>query len=229
MSKENQETLEVYEKYADEYLKGSQLRLQHEPERLAKKRQKMLDWIAKGIAGLPKDATYFEFGSGDGEDVELFRELGVEITPSDAPESFLAVLRKKGLQPVKFNVITDEFPDSYDCIYSRRVLVHFTYEDAETTFRKVFASLKPGGRYIFNALNSAGHNNLSEEWVDFSGDYAMGVSRYFKYWREDELMVLLKSVGFHIRDVFPDGGEGNKRWFYVTAEKLEENKNEDIA
>lgn len=229
MSRENQETLAVYEQHADDYLRANQLGYDRNPARMEEKRQNLQNWLATGIAELPQSATFFEFGSGDGDDVALFRELGAKITPSDASDSFLKVMRSKGLQPIKFNILTDEFPDTYDCIYSRRVLVHFTAEDTETALRKIFASLKPGGRYIFNVLNSAGNRDLSEEWVDFPGDYAIGAPRYFKYWREDELSTLLQAVGFHIRAMFPDGGDDNNRWFYVTAEKLEENEHENIA
>lgn len=224
MSVENQQTLEVYEKYADIYAEGSKRRLEHEPERIIKKRENLKKWIQTALDGLPKDARLFEFGSGEGDDVALFEELGYQITPSDAPESFVKIMRKKGLNPTVFNVLSDDFPGQYDGIYSLRVLVHFTKEDAAKALKKVFQALKPGGRYIFNALNSAGHNNLSEEWKDFSGDYAMGVKRYFKYWNEDELATLLEQTGFKIRSMFPDGGDSGQEWFYVVVEKPEENK-----
>lgn len=224
MSVENQQTLDVYEKYADAYVEGGARRQQHEPEHTAKKRENLKQWIKAGLEGLPKDAKLFEFGSGDGADVALFEELGYKITPSDAPESFVRIMRDKGLKPVKFNVLVDDFPDTYDGIYSLRVLVHFTAEDAKQTFKKVYQALKPGGRYLFNALNSAGHNNLSEEWVDFEGDYNLGVKRYYKYWQEDELATLLQETGFAIKQMFPDGGDDGQRWFYVVVEKPEENK-----
>lgn len=223
MSAENQQTLEVYEQHADVYVKGGRQRLAHDPEHMAKKRQNLQNWLQEALVGVPKTAELFEFGSGEGDDVALFEALGYQITPSDAPESFLEIMREKGLKPVKFNVLTDEFPGQYDGIYSLRVLVHFTKDDAKQAFAKVFRALKPGGRYIFNALNSAGHHDLSEEWADFAGDYAMGVKRYFKYWREDELASLLEQTGFKIRQMFPDGGSNGNEWFYVVAEKPEEN------
>lgn len=222
MSIENRQTLETYEQHADTYVNADKQRLQRDPKHAQKKREKLKHWLQESLKGLPQDAQLFEFGSGDGSDIELFQELGYQITPSDAPKSFIKIMQQKGLSPIRFNVLEDEFPGSYDGIYSRRVIVHFTKEDTKQIFEKVFRALKPGGRYIFNALNSAGHNNLAEEWVDFDGDYAMGTKRYKKYWHEDELATLLQESGFVIRNMFPDGGDDDQRWFYVVAEKLEE-------
>lgn len=222
MSRENQRTIEIYEEYADKYLAGNRLRMEHESERIRNKRAKLKKLIQETITGLPEDAVFFEIGSGDGSDVELFSELGVEIIPSDAPKSFVDIMKQKGLNPIQFNALQDAFPGQYDYIYSLRVLVHFTAEDTKLTLRKVYEALRPGGRYFFNVLNSAGHDNLPEAWVDFPGDYEMGVDRYFKYWREDEISTLIENTGFQIRKMFEDGGEDNKRWFYIVAEKPKE-------
>ncbi len=224
MSSENQSTLEVYERCAVSYLDGSAKHQQLCPEKEAKKRAWLKDFIRDGLAGLPKNARLFEFGSGGGEDVEIFCELGYQITPSDAPDSFLDIMRKKGLNPLKFNILTDEFPGQYDAIYSWRTLVHLTEDDTKLALRKVYQALKPGGRYIFNILNTTGHNNLDEEWVDFDSDYHLGEKRYFKYWQKATLLNLLQSIGFVPKRLEIGGGNDSQRWFYIIVEKPEENR-----
>ena len=133
-------------------------------------------------------------------------------------------MRKKGLNPLKFNILTDEFPGQYDAIYSWRTLVHLTEDDTKLALRKVYQALKPGGRYIFNILNTTGHNNLDEEWVDFDSDYHLGEKRYFKYWQKATLLNLLQSIGFVPKRLEIGGGNDSQRWFYIIVEKPEENR-----
>lgn len=222
MSRQNQSTLEVYERFAEEYLAGGEKHQQANPEKQAKKRAQLKNFIYSGLEGFPKTAEILEFGSASGEDVELFTELGFQVTPSDAPESFLRIMQEKGLHPLKLNVLTDDFPQKYDIIYSWRTLVHFTAEDTKQVFEKVYRALKPGGRYIFNILNAEGHNQLSEEWMDYEGDYHIGQDRYFRYWQREDLVKLLQRTGFAIKRLETGGGNDDKRWFYIIVEKPKE-------
>lgn len=230
MSDENAKTIAVYEEYADAYLAGNQRRIARNRAESDTKRAKLKEFIKESIAGLPADATFFEIGSGDGSDVAVFEELGQTITPSDAPESFLKIMRDKGLQPIRFNVVTDDFPDTYDGVYAKRVFVHFTVDDTRKALEKIYQGLKPGGRLIFNVINSGAHDGKSEEWVDFYGDYKIGTPRYYKYWTEDEIRSLLEETGFAIKTMFKDGGDKvwekpgdeSQRWIYIVAEKPKE-------
>lgn len=219
MSTENQKTLAIYEKYADEYFAGDDRIEEHKPGHAKKKRAELKTYLEQVTAGMPKGSSFFEFGSANGDAVELFAELGYELQTSDAPASFIAVMREKGLNPLRFNVLEDEFPEAYDGVYSWRTLVHFTEEDAKQTFAKVFKALKPNGRYIFNVLNSAAHDDLDGQWFDFHGSYRMGVDRFFKYWVEDDLRKILGDTGFRILSLIKSGGEDNNRWYNVVAEK----------
>lgn len=219
MSQENEQTIAIYEKYADKYLEGGVKHQANQPDKQAKKYAELKEFVGQALKGLPKSAAIFEIGSSDGEAAKMFRELGHEVVLSDAPISFVEVMRQKGLSPVQFNLLTDEFPAQYDVIYAWRVFVHFTTDDFRHSCAKIFAALKPGGRFIFNILNSAGHDGLAEAWVDYEGDYAMGVERYFKYWTEEELRKVLEEADFRIARLEFYGGKQDNRWFQVVAEK----------
>lgn len=219
MSQENEQTIAIYEKYADKYLEGGVKHQANQPEKQAKKYAELKEFVGRALEQVPKNATIFEIGSSDGEAASMFRELGYEVALSDAPTSFVEIMRQKGLTPVQFNLLTDQFLAQYDVIYAWRVFVHFTADDFRNSCAKIFAALKPGGKFIFNTLNSAGHDGLAEALVDYEGDYAMGVERYFKYWAEDELHKVLEEAGFRIDVLRLYGGKQDNRWFQVVAEK----------
>lgn len=222
MSKQNQATLGVYEQLACSYLEGDLKRQSRNPKKYLDKFNRLKGFIKKGLVDIPKNAKIFEFGSAGGNDIAIFNELGYEITPSDAADSFLRIMQEKGLKPLKFNILTDTFTNQYDLIYSWRTLVHFTYEDTVKVLQKVYDALNPGGRYIFNVLNTEDHNNLDEEWVDFEGDYHLGEKRYYKYWKQSDLINLLEKVRFTVKELEINGGDNNKGWFCIIAEKTEE-------
>lgn len=230
MSEENAKTIAVYEEYAEAYLAGNARRVAKNLAESEQKRARLKEFIRESIAGLPTDTKYLELGSGDGADVEIFRELGIEITPSDAPESFLKIMRDKGLNPLRLNLLVNELPDGYGCVYAKRVFVHFTEDDTKKILQSIYQKLLPGGRFIFNVINREAHDGKAEEWVDFYGDYNIGTPRYYKYWYENEIRDLLVEDGFIIKTLFKDSSDAvwsrkegeSSRWIYIVAEKPKE-------
>ena len=69
------------------------------------------------------------------------------MTASDVATDFLATLEARDLHPVKFNVLTDEFPGQYHGIFCWRVFVHFTPDDVLATLKKTYAALEPGNYF----------------------------------------------------------------------------------
>ena len=94
MSKENEETIEVYEKFGDKYLVRDKNELNVNEQALKDDaRQKKV--IAGYVAGLPDDAEIFEVGSAGGRDAKYLRSLGYKnITVSDVAGFFLDELKK---------------------------------------------------------------------------------------------------------------------------------------
>ena len=213
MSKENAETIEVYEKFGDKYLERNRTALINDQQ--AQKddiRQKEL--IKSFVDGLPKDAKIFEVGSAGGRDAKFIRDLGyTNITVSDVANYFLKQLKKEGFDPVKFNLIEDEFSDKYDFILCWAVLVHFTKDEAVSAIRKMYEALNDGGRIALCVKHKEGH---TEDWSDFQGQ--IGAKRYFSYWNQDELEECIKELGFKNIKIWQYGG-ARACWIQCYAEK----------
>ncbi len=201
VSKENEETLEAYEKYADQYLS------REKDENAEKQRQEMMK---ECLAGVSKDAKIFEVGAADGKDAAYFKSLGYEnVTVSDATDAFLRVLEEKGFSPLKFNLIEDNFPDDYDFIMCWAVLMHLTKEEAKAAIQKMFNALNDGGK-LLTCLKTS--ELQDEEWKQ--ADFQEEAKLYFSFWSEDELRSFLEEIGFRKIKIW-----GYESWIDCLAEK----------
>ena len=214
MSKENEETLEVYRETAHLYLANSAEHDRLDPAKAKKKREKLENLIKESFSELPKGAKVFEIGSGEGTNAKFIDELGFNVTASDTAEAFIEATKKQGINTIKFNAISDE----YFAVFCWRVFVHFTKEDALKIIEKVYDTLEDGGVFIFNAINRE-TKNVDNEWVDFEGEYHMGAERYYNYFRQEELDNIIKQTKFKIEDFHKEGGDNNNKWLIYVLKK----------
>lgn len=196
MSRENEETIEIYEKFGDRYLERNEKAIKSDSRaRLEDESQKELFKVY--ISGLPKDAKIFEVGSAGGRDAKTLKGFGyTNIIVSDVADYFLEKLKDEGFLPIKFNLLTDDFNDKYDFILCWAVLVHFKKAEAKDSIRKMYEALSDGGRL---ALCVKCKDGCEEEWEDFQGQ--IGAKRYFSYWTRSELEECLKQMGFKTIDI----------------------------
>lgn len=218
MSIENKKTLAVYDKTAHLYLESSIEHDKLDPAKAQKKREKLENLIKISFSSLPEGSKIFEIGSADGTNSKFIERLGFNITASDIADDFIKATKSQGIHTIKFNALEDDFPEKYSGIFCWRVLVHFTKEDALTLIQKVYNSLEKNGIFIFNAINRD-TKNTDEEWVDFEGEYHMGVERYYSYFRKEELDSMIDKVGFKIHDFFKQGGDNNDKWLVYVLKK----------
>ncbi len=213
MSKENSDTIEVYEKFGDNYLSRNRSDTANDPK-AAQDDAYQKEYIAKHTADLPKTAKIFEIGSASGRDAKTLQQLGfTNVTVSDVADFFIDHLKKEGFAPLKFNLITDEFPDSYDLIFCWAVLVHFKKPEVADAIQKIYAALNDSGRFIFSVKHKAEHE---EEWADYKGK--IGAKRYFSYWDKDEIENLLRNAGFKNVEIVQYGG-ARACWLQCCADK----------
>lgn len=172
MSKENEETLKIYDEKAGTYLATSITHDNLDPEKAKRKREKLNTFINGNIGTLLKGAKVFEFGSGDGVNAKYIEDLGYDVTASDVADDFINATKNKGVKTIKFNVLEDNFNEKYSGIFAWRVFVHFTKEDALMALQKTYEALDDNGLFVFNVMNREG-KNVDEEWVDFSNEYHM--------------------------------------------------------
>ena len=166
------------------------------------------------MLGLPKDAKIFEIGSAGGRDAKYIQSLGyTNLITSDIVDYFLRRLQLAGLSPQKFNLIADDFADSYDFILCWAVLVHLTKDEVKAAINKMYRALNNRGRIALCVKHKEGRE---EEWTDFQN--LLGAKRYFSYWDRDEIADYLRSAGFKNVDVEQYGG-ARACWLDCYAEK----------
>jgi SAM-dependent methyltransferase len=199
MSSQNDQTLRVYAKHADSYERDTLADFNSNPEKAEKIRKGHQAFLSKSLQTISKDGKLFEVGSGYGRDAIFIRSLGYSIQVSDAVDSFIERLKQEDFEPVKFNLITDDFTDKYDYILANAVLVHFPKDEVEKSIRKIYDTLNLNGVFAFSLKQRAGGGE------DYKTDIA-GERRYFSYWDIGEIERVAKKVGFKIISVEQIGG-----------------------
>lgn len=218
MSIENKKTLEVYQKTAHLYLENSVEHDRLDPDKAKKKKEALEELIRISFESLPKGAKVFEIGSGDGTNAKYMESLGYDVTASDTADDFVEATRKQGLTTIKFDALEDDFPEKYFAVFCWRVFVHFTKEDALKIIKKVYNNLEENGIFVFNAINRE-TKEVDNEWVDFEGEYHMGVERYYNYFRQDELDDIISQTDFHVQDFHTEGGKNKNKWLVYVLKK----------
>lgn len=218
MSKENKKTVEVYKQTAHLYLANSAEHDRIDPDKANKKREKLEKLIKESFLTLPENAKVFEIGSGEGKNAKFMKDLGFEVTASDTADDFIEATRKLGVNTIKFDALEDDFPEKYSGMFCWRVFVHFTKDDALKVIQKAYDNLEDGGVFIFNAINRE-TKEIDNEWVDFEGEYHMGVERYYSYFRQEELDNIIHKTKFRIENFHKNGGENNNKWLIYVLKK----------
>jgi len=120
--------VDEYEKMCDEY-DGAQL-------------YKMLD------KHLADNSTLLELGSGPGNDIKYLKTK-YKVTGSDLSDEFF--LRCKRRYPdvnfLKLDAISIKTDNSFNCLYSNKVLHHLTLENLEKSFRRQKNVITPDGLF----------------------------------------------------------------------------------
>ncbi|MBQ6323766.1 MAG: class I SAM-dependent methyltransferase [Bacilli bacterium] len=218
MSVENKKTLEAYDKTANIYLANSIEHDRLDMKKARKKQEKLWQFIEESFKNLPVGSDIIEIGSADGVNAKHLKELGYNITASDVAEAFLEALKEQGLNPVKFNVLEDEFKKKYFGVLCWRVFVHFTREDAIKVLGKIYDALEDNGILIFNAINRE-TRTVDSEWVDFPGEYHMGIDRYYNYYTKEELDEIISHTKYKIEHFHKEGGDEKNKWLVYVLKK----------
>ncbi len=174
----NQKTIDAYNKSVLKYISNTPYSLNPRVEK----------WIQRTLQNVSKNSKILELGSGDGKDADYIESLGYEVMRTDAAQGFVDYIVEKGKQARVIDAICDELPQDNDLVYANAVLVHFSRDETRTVCRKVYESLRLGGRFSFCVKEGTG-----EEWVDDK----LSVPRYFCYWKQSEIEALVHDIGFN--------------------------------
>ncbi len=218
MSIENKKTIEVYDKTAKTYIANSIEHDRLDPKRALEKKQELEELIKTSFADVPKGSKVLEIGSGEGLNAKYLKELGYDVTGSDTVDDFVESTKEQGVKAIKLDALNDEILEKYLAVFCWRVFVHFTDEDALKILRKVYDALEDKGVFLFNAINRA-TREVDSEWVDFEGEYHMGVERFYHYFTKEELDSLISNTDFEVQDFHTEGGKNNNKWLVYTLKK----------
>ena len=216
MSRENEQTLKVYDKCGLNYIKSILARNEKDLEKAAKKQAETETFLKEGFSSLAPRDKILEVGSGNGENAEYLVGLNYRVMASDVSEQFRKTIREKGLKCCKLNILTDEIDSLFDGALAWRVFVHFTPEDLEMAAKKIFGALRLGGRFVCNIINKEAHE-VDSEWRDFDNEYHLGAERFFQYYSKEQAEKVFTNAGFEIVE-FSYAGENNK-WMLFVLEK----------
>ena len=218
MSLENKKTLEAYDQTAKQYLLNSVEHDSLDAEKAKRKKEKLQNFIKDSFSTLPEGSKVLEIGSADGENAKYLESLGYSVTASDIADDFIEAIKANGLEPIKFNVIEDEFLEKYFGIFCWRVFVHFTKEDALKVIKKTYDALEKDGIFIFNAINREA-KSVDQEWVDFPGEYHMGIDRFYYYYNKEDLDEIIAQTDYEIVDFHKEGGDNKNKWLVYVLKK----------
>ncbi len=211
MSKENRETISQYELVAERYLSLSG----------GKIKPWVKSWIKDGLKGIDRSAKILELGSASGRDARYIEGLGYSnLVVSDVVGVFLEHLEDMGFADVrKIDVLADDLGGGWEAIYASAVFLHLRKSELKLALSKIYSALSDNGRLLFSVQSGDG-----EGWkVSEKG------RRWFAYWTETELRVLLTEVGFGFIETRlscedDDGAAG--KWIMLRADKIK-GKEED--
>lgn len=201
MNDTNKKTINAYEVSIDQYIKNTPSRRGAVVEH----------WINASLEELPLDAAIFEIGSAFGRDAKYIEDKGFIIEKTDATQGFVDILMKSDQSAHLFNLVTDELVGEYDLILANAVLLHLNSEETKHAVRKIFNALKTDGKFALTLKEGEG-----EAWQT-NKEMA---PRFFNYWRENEIVALLKSAGFTAVDSWTDETDTpTATWIMLIAHK----------
>ena len=113
MSVENEQTIAVYQQYANKYMENTILSINSSPKEAESKEKELNDFLIEGFSTLGMNASIFEIGSGAGENALFLKSKGYNVTASDVADAFLQELEAKKLQFIRFNILKDVLPQQF--------------------------------------------------------------------------------------------------------------------
>jgi SAM-dependent methyltransferase len=177
MEDTNKKTIESYETSINEYI-------QNTPN---KRGGAVLDWIGKSIQMLKPTDKILEIGSAYGRDAKIIEEKGLHVEKTYATKGFVKILQRHDPTAHILNIITDDIDDGYDLIIANAVFLHFNDNETQSTTKKVYNALNPGGIFSLTLKQGGG-----ETWRN---NKSMP-PRYFNYWSKEDIVELLTNTGF---------------------------------
>lgn len=133
--------------------------------------------------------SIFEVGSAAGLDALELQKHGFLVTASDVIDSYVDLLKAKGLNAVKHNITEDDFSSKYDSIYLNAVLVHFNEQQIAEILNKISSALAGSKILFISFLQGSGYERTARSrWFE----------RDFYYYDKKNFTSILKTAQFKV-------------------------------
>jgi SAM-dependent methyltransferase len=157
-------------------------------------------------AHLREGGSILELGSGTGRDAIELERRGHRVRRTDAPSSFVEMIRADGYDVDQLNALTDDLGGPYDLVFADAVFLHFTPEQLATVLRKAHAAAE------FLAFTT--RQGDGDEWSTRHLD----LPRHFTMWQEQPLRELLAECGWTVL-AWQRSETAVSGWFYVMGRR----------
>jgi cyclopropane fatty-acyl-phospholipid synthase-like methyltransferase len=181
-------------------------------EREAGRGQETRRWfLRKALATLGEGSTVLELGCGPGTAAAEL-SAGRRYVGVDLSEVQLSIARHRvpGATFVRGDLTSMDFaPDSFDGVVAFYVFNHVPFREVATTFERIFAWLRPGGRLMSSFLTTEAEDRV-EEWL--------GVPMFFAGFEPGSSERLLLETGFRLElsevreEMDPEYGPSDTHW-----------------
>lgn len=198
MQDSNKKTLEAYEEDIQGYINNTSQEVDGEFKK----------WIDRALDSIPSDGRVLEIGSASGRDAEYIKQKGFNIVPTDAAEGFVSILKQRGYDARKLNILTDKIDGKYDMVFANAVFLHFNPEELRNVLEKIKGALKLNGILAFSVKEGEGSG-----W----SDHKLKSPRFFQYWKSEPLKKLLEESGYETLEMTEIIGKGDKGWLQTIA------------
>lgn len=203
---DSKSTIAWYDENAEQY--ASNLSKYPAPQDLS---EKFLDYLL--------GSHILDAGCAGGRDTAYFTEQGYQVTGLDLSEGLITTARIK--HPKCTFVVGDfrELPfqdKEFDGVWAHASLVHMdSKQDTEDAIKEFARVLNDDGiLYIFV--------KTSDRETDIVNDKLSGHDRFFRYYNDEEISLMLSSSGFNILESFPHddpAGRDDVKWLVFYAQK----------
>ena len=198
-------TLQTYEQNIEKFVKDS-------PQVVIGANK---SWIDTFLQYIPHGSVVYEFASGTGKDADYMERKGLVVKRSEAVHGFIQYQKRSGHEVEWFNLAKHPLEQhTYGAYFANGLLLHFTKEQCVAMIQKIHRSLPDQGIFAFSVKHGIG------EAIHL---HKLGSPRYYCYWNEKDLRVVLEEIGFTVLFMRTSDDDYNSSryrvWIHVIVQK----------
>lgn len=153
------------------------------------------DYIKFFTDTLSKNARVLDLGCGPGIDSQKLVKYGLSVDGLDLSDELLAIAKKinPSLTFTQGDMRKLPYRDNkFEGVFAKASLLHIPKKDMPKVINEIKRVLKPSGIVHIAIKGGEGEGELTEN------DYGYMYSRFFSYWKMEDILKILKDSGFTV-------------------------------